>query len=176
MKEKYNYMRRRRQEINKENLHEFYSLEEETGCWLWNRARNQRGYGLKKFKEKITAAPRIVYELVNGPFARHLVICHKCDNPPCINPGHLFAGTQKENCQDAVAKGRTAHNTGPNSGTAKLTRRNVLEIRSMWAAGYSVISLAKRYDVAVSTIWSIFKGKTWRHVQLNEQIASSVSE
>lgn len=75
-------------------------------CWEWQCARQLNGYGHLSFHGETTSAHRVAYELAHGPIPDGLIICHRCDNPPCCNPAHLFIGTHKDNTQDAVTKGR----------------------------------------------------------------------
>lgn len=77
-----------------------------TGCWEWQGARVGRGYGHLRFGQKYTYAHRVAWELTNGRIPSGLVVCHRCDNPPCCRPEHLFIGTQAENLQDMAAKRR----------------------------------------------------------------------
>ena len=71
-------------------------------CWIWRGPRHRQGYG----RAGRNVAHRIAFELAHGPFDRRLKVCHHCDNPPCVNPAHLFLGTQRDNVQDMVRKGR----------------------------------------------------------------------
>lgn len=81
------------------------------GCWEWQGGSNQYGYGLftrRGCDTKVTrVASRISWELAHGPIPQGMVVCHKCDNPPCVNPDHLFIGTHLDNMRDMVAKGRS---------------------------------------------------------------------
>lgn len=77
----------------------------DNGCWIWTAARI-RGYGVFRVAGRNIRAPRVSYELFVGPVPRSLSACHHCDNPPCVNPAHLFLGTQKDNMLDMAAKGR----------------------------------------------------------------------
>ena len=78
---------------------------DENDCWIWLGLR-RKGYGRAQHQNKVVSTHRIVWELVNGPIAKGLLICHRCDNPPCCNPEHLFLGTDKDNSRDKIAKGR----------------------------------------------------------------------
>lgn len=135
-------------------------------CWVWNGRRNQRGYGkLRLDDRRYRGAHRISWFLAHGEWP-DLFVCHSCDNPPCVNPAHLWLGTNDDNIADRLAKGRPP---GPARGeanrTAKLTPVQVLEIR---AAGGRGADLARRFGVTNTTISHIRLGKTWRHLPLEE--------
>ena len=83
-------------------------VQKSDGCWLWTAYRNEKGYGRFDDGTITHQAHRLAWALTNGPVADGLLVCHKCDNPPCCNPDHLFVGTQKDNMQDAKQKGRRA--------------------------------------------------------------------
>lgn len=76
------------------------------GCWIWTKDKNGQGYGRIRKWNGETRAHRVAYLLANGEFDRSLVMCHKCDNPSCVNPNHLFPGTLQDNFEDMRAKGR----------------------------------------------------------------------
>lgn len=79
------------------------------GCWLWTGSKNRQGYGETMFRKRHLRANRVAYELANGPIPEGLMVLHSCDNPPCVNPDHLFLGTGTDNMQDCIRKGRTRH-------------------------------------------------------------------
>ena len=81
------------------------------GCWIWLGSCDERGYGYLRFNGRNQRAHRASYETVNGPIPSGLSICHKCDTPSCVNPDHLFAGTQRDNLRDASAKKRIFNQT-----------------------------------------------------------------
>jgi hypothetical protein len=138
-------------------------------CWEWKGARTSgygvlgagpRGSGLKR-------AHRLSWELVNGPIIEGLEICHRCDNPPCVNPGHLFAGTPADNQRDSKEKGRHSPpplHRGQDQHLAKLKPADVLQIRSMRQRGTAVVAIANMFSVDRATIKSVLSGRTWRHV------------
>ena len=76
-------------------------------CWLWKGATHERGYGEFWFNNKRCRAPRVSYELNKGPIPEGMIVRHSCDNPPCVNPAHLSLGTDKDNMQDALSRGRS---------------------------------------------------------------------
>ena len=75
-------------------------------CWEWQRCTNKYGYGNLKFEKKTVIAHRLAYKLANDFLPNELCVLHRCDNPKCVNPGHLFLGTRKDNNRDREAKGR----------------------------------------------------------------------
>ncbi len=103
-------------------------VNETTGCIEWQKGKSE-GYGLIHVGKAVTRTHRLSYELNVGPIPRGLFVCHGCDNRPCINPRHLFLGTQKANIVDASNKGRMAR--GENHYLTKLTENDVLAIREM---------------------------------------------
>lgn len=78
-------------------------------CWPWKNVRTRQGYGTKKVSGKWVYSHRMAYEYAFGPIPDGLLVCHKCDNPPCCNPNHLFLGTGRDNVRDAISKGRWWH-------------------------------------------------------------------
>jgi hypothetical protein len=135
------------------------AYQSESGCWVWKGSK-RKGYGLMWRDGQATSAHRVCYEAFKGPIPKGMVVRHSCDNPSCINPGHLDLGTQAENVADREARGRRDVK-GEQVGTAKLTEANVLEIRSSEVSG---VKLAKKFGVHPTTISFIKSRKTWTHV------------
>lgn len=140
-----------------------YIVDESTGCWTWTGYRQDNGYGQMRYRRKLLAAHRASYEAYVGKIPDGMIVCHKCDNPSCVNPAHLFIGTHADNVADKVSKNRQAK--GINNGRAKLTERRVRRIRQETASGATRAELAKRYNVDPKTIRLIAERRTWRHLR-----------
>jgi len=139
------------------------------GCWLWTGKRDAAGYGRigigSGSNRRSFQAHRVVWFLSTGQWplpwpAEH--VCHRCDNPPCVRPDHLFVGTARDNMQDREAKGRGASHAGTLNGRALLDAAAVRDIRANLHA--SRASLAARHGVTVHTITAVRRRLIWRHV------------
>lgn len=129
------------------------------GCWLWNAAKSKHGYGSFCVLGKTFRAHRISWVIKNGDILDNLFVLHKCDNPSCVNPEHLFLGTQKDNIIDCVNKGRNARgNVHPKS---KLTNEQVLKIKAL-KNKCTAIAIARIFGVDRSTINQIHRGQIWK--------------
>jgi hypothetical protein len=140
------------------------------GCWEWTSNKNNKGYGMFKISAAVGnhLAHRVAFELANGRFPDGLCVLHRCDNPLCVNPEHLFLGTMKDNVQDMDAKGRRVSNgpkvRGELNCNAKLTDAAVIAIRTAYVAGETTLDLANRYEINRRSIPDILSGKSWRHI------------
>lgn len=132
-------------------------------CWLWQGAR-QGKYGSIFFNSKSQGAHRVSYQINCGPIPDGYDVLHRCDNPLCVNPAHLWIGTHGENMRDMEAKGRSHHDVGSENPAAKLDEAKVREIRQLLKEGFSHRELGERYGVTSATITYINVGATWRHV------------
>lgn len=143
----------------------------DSGCWNWQGASYPNGYGLITYKKRSCLTHRLAYEAVNGPIAAGLFVCHRCDNPKCINPEHLFAGTARDNHHDMRNKGRCRLVPGGNRkrgeqlGQSKLTNNKVVEIRALIRDGFSQRAIASKYGVTQSSISRVMRGVCWSHVK-----------
>lgn len=137
-------------------------------CWEWQGPRAKRGlpYGLVSLDNRPHVAHRAAWILENGPIPDGKIVCHRCDNPPCVRPSHLFLGTPADNSADMVAKGRSAHNRGLSSPTAKLTADDVRQLRAEYdAGGTSTHQLAARYGFTAMQVWRVVKRRSYLDVQ-----------
>jgi len=146
-----------------DRFHDKVSPEALSGCWNWIGAVKELGYGvigLGHRSDGTAKAHRVAYNLYKGPIPNGLAILHECDNPACVNPAHLRAGTLAENMQDCVKRKRNfcPDNRGEKSTTAKLNYKSVEHIRKKEMTG---IAYAKMYGVSKSAIYQIWAGKNW---------------
>ncbi len=136
-----------------------------TECWKWLAYCDPCGYG--KFyvpqQRGMGYASRVAYELTNGPIPKGLYVLHRCDNPPCVNPSHLFLGSKKDNTQDMVRKQRGL--VGVKNGQAKLTAAQVTRIRARVAEGARRRDIADEHNVSLTTIDHIVWRETWKHIE-----------
>lgn len=153
-------------DILKANEHKFWAYVNKIGyndCWDWIKYKDELGYGQFQFsylgKKFNYRANRVAFELSNFQIPDGLVICHKCDNPKCVNPNHLFMGTHKDNSDDKVNKNR--HAKAETSGRSKLNWKIVNEIRKIYPINKNTSEISKKYNIDSSTIMNILKGKSW---------------
>jgi hypothetical protein len=136
------------------------------GCWEW-QGRRQDGtrYGQTTRFSRPTSAHRLAWILTHGEIPDGLVVCHRCDNPPCCRPDHLFLGTPAENSADMVAKGRSVTRRGLASSSAKLTAEQVREIRSRYVPRkVSTHELAREYGVGAMSIHRIVTRQSYQDI------------
>lgn len=133
-------------------------------CINWLGAKDKNGYGQTTYQGKQWKAHRLSYFLEKGSIGPNNLICHKCDNPSCINPKHLFEGTPLDNMRDMISKGRANHYLSENNGRAKLNWDIVSEIRN---STESLRSLAKKFNISKSSVGFIKQNKTWKKNDLD---------
>ena len=150
-------------------------------CWIWTGSMQTNGYGRIFYDGKDHKAHRVSYELNIGHIPKGMIICHKCDNPSCVNPDHLFLGTNQDNSIDMVQKGRNniESRSGDNHWMKKhpdkiakgsslnkscLTEDNVIKLRKEFSSGATQVALAKKYGTTNKNIFHIVHRKTWKHI------------
>lgn len=139
--------------------------EPNSGCWLWLRSTNTSGYGAFRIGGgKKILAHRAAWIAANGEIPEGICILHRCDTPLCVNPNHLFAGTNTDNVADRVMKGRTS--CGQRHPRAKLTEGDVIRIFALHKDGATNQSIADSMGVVQSAVSEILTGRAWTHLKL----------
>jgi len=145
------------------DVERFWSKVDKSGgpdaCWNWTAYKGRKGYGrigwggpgLPKLSH------RVAYEIAFGEFPEEQQVLHRCDNPSCVNPSHLFLGTNRDNVNDRQRKGRNNPQRGERNGNHKLTDMQVDEIRQRYSNGETRFELAKVFGVHHTQIWNIVK-------------------
>jgi len=144
------------------DLDDLYIPVTESGCWIWIGCTNRRGYGFvyDPSAKKTFKAHRQFYRRKHGEISPGLVVCHKCDTPSCVNPDHLYAGTQLENINDMVSRNRVK---GERHNNAKLTNEKIFQIREMRKT-LSGVKVAAHFGINRSTVAKIIRGERWTHI------------
>jgi hypothetical protein len=148
------------------------TVETETGCWEWQGRCGRDGYGrFRAGSQCHVGAHRAAWALANNAYLpKSVMVLHRCDNPPCCNPAHLFVGDAKLNAEDKIAKGRNRVGVGVRQHLAKLDPNRIVEIRRLGDLGVGPALIADRYGVCVGTVRAIVARATWRHVPEVEPI------
>jgi len=158
-----------------------------SGCWEWQGARSVYNYGHLKVGSKYWKAHRYMYMMTYGPIPEGLCVCHHCDNPPCVNPAHLYLGTIAENTRDAGLRGRmqkgAAHvwarrpdlvRRGERHHNAKLTADDVIELRRLAKQGWSNVQLADRFKLSLPHVSDVKLGKKWACIKILEDNSKEI--
>lgn len=133
-------------------------------CWEWTGATETFGYGRFYFCGRTQTAQRVSWQLTNGPIPVGMCALHKCDNPPCVNPNHLFLGSKTDNAADRQSKGRTRCAIGEAQGSSKLKTSEIEQIKRLRKTGLLQRDIAKRFNVSRSLVGMIVNGKRWSHL------------
>lgn len=132
-------------------------------CWRW-RGGKRGQYGVFFYQGKREGAHRVSFIINFGPIPRDRDVLHRCDNPLCVNPDHLFLGTHAENMHDMKAKGRAKAPCGDKANAGKLNTEQVRQIREYLKMGLSQRTIADFYGVSSAAISNIHTGTTWNHL------------
>lgn len=156
-------------EIDAQATEKFWRYVEKVlgGCWLWTGAKQSTGYGNVRIGRRSLQAHRVSWVLANGNLPNKTCVLHKCDIRNCVNPDHLFLGTQEENNKDAKRKGRSRGPAlrGEKNGQTKLTEEQVMEMRKLHAMGNcTFLDLGEQFGVGAPTAYKIVRGYLWKHV------------
>lgn len=146
-----------------------HSVNSTTGCWEWTGNVLANGYGSLIYAGHRVYAHRASFQEFVGPIPDGMMVCHKCDNPRCINPEHLFVGTGSDNMRDCTNKGRNFRPglglLGTKSAQSVLADADVLAIRRLAKEGMPQRAIANQFGVSQSNIWYIIKRRTWPHLE-----------
>jgi hypothetical protein len=136
-----------------------------SGCWEWAGAKNKEGYGHFRMSGKVMLAHRCSYLLLTGDIPEGMIVMHSCDNPSCVNPEHLRAGTHADNMADRNFKGRASGGSlkGGRHPGAKLTASDIKSIRSLCGRGIPQSKIAARFNISQPTVCNINRRKSWSH-------------
>jgi len=129
----------------------------DNGCWEWSGCKDRKGYGEFRIFGDNYQAHRIAYMLANGGIPSNISVCHKCDNPKCCNPDHLFAGTNRDNMIDLLLKGKKPD--------TKLNPQSVKSIREAFKNGVSRAELRQKYNISATCLNSLLRGEKWAYVK-----------
>jgi hypothetical protein len=139
-------------------------------CWLWTGATRDFGYGVINMggaHGKAECSHRLSWIIHNGDIPSGMCICHKCDNPLCVNPNHLFLGTRSDNNKDMQSKGRydkIKRPKGEKHGRSKLTNEQVFSLRQDRKSGMVYRELSQKYNISIASAQRIAIGKDWKHI------------
>jgi hypothetical protein len=152
-------------EADIERFFKFVEPELNTGCWLWSGSRSGlEGYGSIRIDGANVRAHRASWRIHNGPVPDGMCVCHRCDTPSCINPAHLFLGTNADNNWDKSRKGRCPDRKGTNNGRAKLNENDVGRIFSLRRMGKTQSEIAAAFNCHQGTVSDVLTGRRWRHI------------
>lgn len=158
-KRRANGVKERKIKTLEERLWDRVSVDKNTGCLLWGGHCGHAGHGQIGANGKVLRVHRVSWEINNGPIPDGLNVLHKCDTPNCVNPNHLFLGSQKDNMADMKAKNRSTK--GIKHGNSKLTDDVVRRIRK---DRRRLVEIASDYGIAISTASQVRSGQGWSHV------------
>lgn len=164
---------------NQKDINRFWNkVDKQDGCWNWKASKDRDGYGHAHYYlqpgniKKQIRAHRFAMMISGYTIPAGYVVCHKCDNPSCVNPDHLFIGTPNDNNQDKVRKGRQTSLPGSKNSMAKLDEETARKIKQEtivgnrvgYNNGSNVKEVAAKYGVHTETVRLIARGITWRHI------------
>jgi hypothetical protein len=155
-------------ELSPELFHKFMSNVAVAGlddCWPWTAGRDGKGYGCFWSGDRRLISSRLAYVVGYGSVPTDLMVCHRCDNPPCCNPSHLFLGTNRDNMRDKAAKGRCNIPSGRDSHHAVFTERDAVKAIAIRQQGVTIREIARRMGVSKSTAHRMVTQYTYRPIE-----------
>ncbi len=150
--------------MSKSDMERFWDKVDQSGdCWEWLAYKDKDGYGNFKVGGKSVQAHRYIFEVGGPPIPSGMCVCHTCDNPSCVNPDHLWLGTQEENLKDMAKKGRArgGRNLGSKNGNAKLTEEQVKAIRGLYGTNAKI---SRQIGMSYAQITRIRDRTSWTHI------------
>ena len=150
-------------EILKNKFEHNYMPEPNTGCWIWIAASSNFGYGIIANGRTTIGAHRVSYMIYKGIIPKGVLVCHTCDNAYCVNPEHLFLGTQIDNMRDKMAKGRHVARKSE-CNLSKLTKESVLQIRELSKSGLNNNQISKIVGTSRANISHVVRRLTWKNI------------
>ena len=144
-----------------------FTKKNEKECWIWNKKLDKQGYGVFfSGKDKSCRAHRFSYTFYIGEIPSGLLVCHKCDNRSCVNPSHLWIGTNKDNMADMKKKGRSQRAIGESHSRSIMTSEMVKLIKIRIKNGEAMAKIARDFNIAYSTIANLKYGLCWNHIEI----------
>lgn len=156
----------------RERLYRCSVLGDEDSCWIWLGTRRLSGHGAIRIARKKFQAHRVSYVAHIGQIPDGMFVCHSCDNPPCINPSHLFLGTAADNSADMARKGRANRPDGSANPAAKLTPDDVLDFIRLREQGLYYHKIAEMYGVNAETVRRAVLGRSWKNIERSREEAA----
>lgn len=148
------------------NVWEKINKKSEDECWEWKGYTDKNGYGRIMINHITYRAHRIAYELTHGSIPKGLYVLHHCNNPPCCNPNHLYAGTQKDNMKQMIVDGHSC--VGEKHPMGKLRGEDILKIKKLYSTGrYTLKEIGIMFGTSDKNIHLIKSNKRWKHIKEN---------
>jgi hypothetical protein len=157
---------------NEKDVKRFWShvnIKNENECWEWTGYKDKKGYGRININSKMIGTHRFSYLIYNKIIPDGMLILHSCNNPSCVNPTHLRAGTNKDNAQDSLLAGtsRSLHQNGEKNTSSKITENQAIKIIELYNSGVLLKDISEMFNIQVPAIQRIATGKRWSHIKNN---------
>jgi hypothetical protein len=140
-------------------------VREQDECWEWTAGRNREGYGKVKIGGKNLRSHRVMYELEIDDIPKGMIVMHLCDNPACCNPRHLVLGTDRDNVEDKIRKGRERYASGEDHGNSKTSEVDVIAMKKLYKSGFSIKYISDKFNMSHVQVGRIVHGTAWKQVE-----------